>query len=80
MNAIHRAWNEADSAHFMSWCIQLTATLAKQMAAEGKCDPQLYESLKAMQLIVDRELHAMKKEENNTTRYSILQEIQNQYK
>ncbi len=79
MNAIHRAWNEADSAHFMSWCIQLTATLAKQMAAEGKCDPQLYESLKAMQLIVDRELHAMKKEEITPGRSSILPEVPDQF-
>lgn len=62
MTKAAKVWNEADSAHFVSFCIELTANLAKEMAAEGKCDQQLYDSLKAMQLIVDLELRSMKKE------------------
>jgi hypothetical protein len=51
-------WNEADAMRFLSFCIELTARMSKDMAEQGDCDPQLYDSLKAMQLAVDRELRA----------------------
>lgn len=47
-----------------SGAVQITAMLAKQFHAAGKCDPKLYDSLKALQLELDRTTRAaMKKGE-----------------
>lgn len=49
---------EGHSFALIAWAISLTAQVAKVHQAEGECDPQLYESLKALQLVYDR--HARK--------------------
>lgn len=62
MNGCPPIFNEADGVRFLSFCVNLTANLARSMAEEGDCDPQLFESLKAMQLVLDRQLRAINRD------------------
>ena len=53
--------NDADGATIMSWCIQMTALAAREFEGTGEIDPQFYESLKALQMHVDRGMHKLHK-------------------
>lgn len=52
---------EADGGAIVSWCVSVTAALVKELETEGHCTPELYESLKGVQLLVDRHVHKLEK-------------------
>ena len=54
---------DGDLFAFTAMCIRVTAEAAKVHQAAGQCDPQLYESLKALQMIYDREARKVSKRE-----------------
>lgn len=55
--------NTADALAFFSWCINITAELARTFGENpgSSIDPKLYESLKGLQLELDHNLRAIMK-------------------
>ena len=53
--------NAADALAFYSWCINITAELARTFGDDpgSSIDPALYDSLKAVQLELDRSYRAL---------------------
>jgi len=52
---------DGDAAAMVAWCIAITAQVAHDLEAEGFVDPQLYTSLKSMQMLFDRQVRKLAK-------------------
>lgn len=55
------ATTEAEAQTVLSWCVAVTASLVKELESEGHCKPELYESLKGIQLMIDRNTRKLEK-------------------
>lgn len=57
-----RPLNDADTFAFFTWCVSITALQARAYAADGRIAPELGESLLALQLLMEQDLHAAGKQ------------------
>lgn len=50
-----------DILAYMAHCVHITAILARALEANGHCAPELHESLKGIQLNLDRQVRSLAK-------------------
>jgi hypothetical protein len=54
--------NQADLTIHLSYCIEIVCKLIEQLQSEGKCDPALLESLRGIQVEIDRQTRRIKRD------------------